>query len=466
MSTDSRHDSRAIRNASLRSLVWPIFIDLLLSMTLGLEDSFYLARISDRAAGAVGAMLPVMTACNMVFQTFASSGGSVAAQFMGGERYERVNQTFQSTVLLNGVLGAAAALFLFILHNHIGHWLGLQGEAFTMTAQFLSLGGLIIFIQALRFAFSAIINAHGRPRWNVLCSVLVNVLNVAFNHLLTRGPFGLPHLGVPGIALSTILSQLVGLALAVYFVHRHLGVHPDFRNYWQRLREFLRPILRIGLPSALEPLSFQFNQMLLIALTVSLGEVALATRTYVMNLIIFAIVWSSSLALGSQIKIAHMIGAREFNQASRQLFRSLRLGMLAGFVTMGLLSLLAHPLLHIFTQDSRILSLGQTLFLMGLLLEPCRACNIIVGINLRASGDARFPALCSVPLTWGIAIPLAFFLSRHAGLGLVGIWIGMITDEGLRGVMNCLRWRTGIWKRKGVLAREAALDKCTPPLES
>ena len=446
----------SVMEMSLWSLAWPMFIDLLLSMTLALEDTYYLAKVSDIAAGAVGAMLPVMAACNMIFQTFANSGGSVAAQLMGGKRFDRVNQTFQSIVLLNGSIGAVVALALFALHNHIGHWLGLEGTGFIMTVQFLKLGGLIIFIQALRFAASAIINTHGMPRWNVACSVLVNLLNVVFNHLLTRGPFGLPKFGVPGIALSTILSQALGLILAVYFIHTKLDVRWDFKDYWNRLRYFVEPILKIGIPSALEPISFQFNQMILTAMSVSLGIVALATRTYVMNLIVFAVVWAISLSMGNQIKVAHLIGAKKFDTTNRQLIKTLKLGLLASFVAMTGICLISKPLLHIFTHDPQIVALGQTLFFMGLILEPMRASNIIVGMTLRASGDAKFVTSVSILLTWCLAIPFAYLMAFHFKFGLVGIWMGMICDESLRGVMNYLRWRTGKWKHMGVLAQERA----------
>lgn len=79
----AEHQKNPVIEMSLWALAWPIFIDLLLSMTLALEDTFYLARISDRAAAAVGALLPILGASNMVFQTMAFSGSSVACQLMG-----------------------------------------------------------------------------------------------------------------------------------------------------------------------------------------------------------------------------------------------------------------------------------------------------------------------------------------------------------------------------------------------
>jgi Na+-driven multidrug efflux pump len=89
-----------------------------------------------------------------------------------------------------------------------------------------------------------------------------------------------------------------------------------------------------------------------------------------------------------------------------------------------------------------------------LALEPARTSNILVGGSLRGSGDARFVAVASIGLTWGIAVPLAYVFGLKLGLGLVGVWLAMICDEALRSLMNYWRWHTGAWRSKGVLAQE------------
>jgi putative MATE family efflux protein len=447
---------QTVLEMSLWALTWPMFIELVLSFTLGLEDSFYLAKLSDRAAAAVGALLPVFGICNMVFHTFAHSGASVASQFIGGERHERVNRTFLTMILLNAALGVVAAAFLFVFHPRVGLGMGLRGEVYALATEFLSLVGPMLFIQALRFAYASIINARGRTRWNMLAAAVVNLANVFLNHILTRGTWGLPRLGVTGVAYSTIVAQLLGLLISAVVVHRRLQVHWDFRGYWANLRTVLSPILGIAGPSVIEPLSFQLNQLVLVGIVIAIGEVALATRTYTLNLIVLAYVWSFCLGLGTQIKIAHYVGARRFDDAHVQLHRSLRLGMLFGFLMMVVLSSTAGPLYGLFTRDSEILRLGQILMLLGLALEPARTSNMIVGGSLRGSGDARFPSFMSVILTWGLAIPLAYVFALRLHLGLVGVWLAMICDELSRGLMNYRRWQTGAWKTKGVLVRETS----------
>jgi putative MATE family efflux protein len=439
---------------SLWALTWPMFIELILAFTLGFEDSFYLAKISDRAAAAVGALLPVFGICNMAFQTFAQSGAAVASQLIGGERRDRANRTFLAAFLLNALLGGIVAGFFLVFGRRVGLWLGLGDEVYTSATEYLSLVGPMLFIQALRFACASIINARGRTRWNMFVAAFVNFANLGLNHLLTRGTWGLPRLGVSGIAYSTIAAQSLGLLIAATVVHARLRLRWDLSGLWSELRGHVTPILGIAVPSVLEPLSFNFQQLVLVRIIVVLGDVALAARTYTMNLIIFALVWSFALGIGTQIKIAHYVGARRFGDADAQLRRSLHVGMLMGFVMMVVLSLSARPLYGLFTTDSEIVGIGQWLLLLGLALEPARASNMVVGGSLRASGDARFASFVSVVLTWGIAVPLAYVLALRVGLGLIGVWMAMIADEGLRGLMNYWRWQTGAWKSKGVLAHE------------
>jgi putative MATE family efflux protein len=440
---------------SLWALTWPMFIELVLAFTLGFEDSFYLAKLSDRAAAAVGALLPVFGICNMAFQTFAQSGASVASQLIGGERRAWASRTFIATILLNAVLGAAVASFFFLFDHRVGLWLGLSPEVYAPATEFLSLVGPMLFIQALRFAYASVINARGRTRWNMLAAAFVNVANLGLNHVLTRGTWGLPRLGVAGVAYSTIVAQSLGLIISATVVHAHLKLRWDLAGLWLDLRGCVAPILSIAVPSVIEPLSFNGQQLVLVRIIVALGEVALAARTYTLNLIAFAIVWSFALGVGTQIKVAHYIGARRFDDAHAQLNRSLRIGILLGFVMMGVLSLSARPLYGLFTADPEILRVGQVLLLLGLALEPARTSNMVVGGSLRGSGDARFASFVSVALTWGIAIPLAYVLALRLRLGLVGVWLAMIADEGSRGLMNYWRWQSGAWRSKGVLAHEA-----------
>ncbi|WP_342768278.1 MATE family efflux transporter [Cohnella lupini] len=99
------------------------------------------------------------------------------------------------------------------------------------------------------------------------------------------------------------------------------------------------------------------------------------------------------------------------------------------------------------------MKLGATLLLLSFLLEPGRNFNIIIEKSLQAAGDARFPMIVSISVTWLFSLPLTYFLGIRMGYGLVGIWTAFIVDEWLRGIILFVRWRSRAWESKSLVQR-------------
>ena len=102
----------------------------------------------------------------------------------------------------------------------------------------------------------------------------------------------------------------------------------------------------------------------------------------------------------------------------------------------------------IFTNNKEIISMGSTLLLFCLILEPGRTFNLVVISSLRATGDAAISLKVGVLSMWGIAVLFAYFLGIHHGFGLIGIWIAFIVDEWFRGITMYFRWKSRVWEKK------------------
>jgi Na+-driven multidrug efflux pump len=100
-----------------------------------------------------------------------------------------------------------------------------------------------------------------------------------------------------------------------------------------------------------------------------------------------------------------------------------------------------------------VVAAAHPVFWIAPLVEAGRAANIVAGGALRSTGDSRFTAVLGSSLMWLVGVPAAYALSTRLGLGLAGIWTAMALDEGVRGVMNFLRWRAGHWREMRVLSR-------------
>lgn len=441
---------------SLWDVTWPLLFSLALSLSLNFTDSFFLARISDEAAAAAGAMLPLLGSTLVVFSAVGQAGANVAAQLAGARRHEELPLTYLALLTFNLLVGALTSSAFWLLHRVLPGWLGLSGNVAAQSGVFLAIVGGGQIVKAVQIAYGNILNSRRQTKWVFAEALLTNACNISLNYALLRGWLGIAQ-SVQTVAAVTVFSTGVGLTFTLGVVHLRLGVRFPKRLSAQRFKERLRKVLSIGLPSALEPISYQCAQMLVNTLVISWGASALAARTYAFNFfMVTTILWAIAFGIGTQVMIGHAVGAGDFAAANAEMRRGLTFSVLGNFVLSGTLVLVHRPLLAMLTSNSRIVELASPLFWAGMLVEPGRAVNIVAGGALRSSGDARYTAVVGISLMWFLGVPLCFLFGRVLGLGLTGIWLAFACDEIVRGIVSYRRWRTGAWQRYRVSLRPSA----------
>jgi putative MATE family efflux protein len=442
------HTSKPISERTLLSISWPILFELLMLFMIPMVDAYYMSRISTEAVAAVSAVLPLTGIGFILFLPLTQAASSVAAQHLGACHDRMAGVTFSLILLINLFLGLLVSGGFFLLSDQLPGWVGLEGNLAAIATQYLDVIGLGYIFLALRIGTSGILNAQGHTQFNMISAVVMNLINLAGNHLLVTGWGPFPEWGVQGIATASVLAWSSALLMGAWLCRRSLLLPWSSDIPQARVQETVRYILRNGLPSMLEPLCWQLSQVAITKILVQLGVLAISTKAFVANISLFALIWSSAFATGTQIKLAHLLGARDFGAADRQLREGLWLAILGCSVLSLLLAFGAETFLGIFSQDPEVLRLGSYLLWIGVLLESGRALNILVGAALRASGDARFVAMIALLSMWLLAVFGAYALGILAGWGLLGIWLAMSLDEHLRGWLSFHRWRRGHWQTR------------------
>jgi len=214
--------------------------------------------------------------------------------------------------------------------------------------------------------------------------------------------------------------------------------------------------LRIGVPAAIEPVSFQLFQVFVMAMFVKLGHdlgdaSIVPARVFSGAFAMFAVVLSVGLGSGSQILVAHLVGNKEFDKANKRMHQSLVWSSSSAFVMAVVVALTGQHLLSFYTTNPEILHLGGLLLWCDVVLQPFKAANIVITNALRASGDSAFPAVFGTISMWTLGLGTTLLLCFGIELGAVGLWLGMASDEFYRSIANYTRWRRGKWKSKGVI---------------
>jgi putative MATE family efflux protein len=440
-----RHEPHNDRIPALFTLTWPILIELALHMLMGNVDTFMLSQYDDRAVAAVGVSNQIANMMNLLFSIVATGTTILISRRIGAQQKGAVTQLAASSLTMNMLFGILLSGMLLAFGDSALRLMGLEDELMPYAWTYLSITGGFIFLQALILTASAVIKSHGFTKNVMFVTVTMNIVNMIGNYIAIKGPLGLPVTGVTGVAVSTVVSRSIGLALMLFLLLRILEQRFALMDFIRIRITHVRELLGIGIPSAGEQLSYNLSQLVITSFIATIGVTAMVTRVYTLNIIFLITIVTIAISQGTQIIIARMIGAMQFDSAYRRGIHSLGIGVLICVALAGAYNILGTYILDLFTDNEEVIALGRKLLLLAFLLEPGRALNLIVISSLRAAGDVRYPVYIGMLFVWLIAVPCAYLFGIHWEMGLIGIFSAFVMDEWLRGLMMLHRWRTKRW---------------------
>lgn len=435
----------------LTSLAGPIFIETLLVMMLGAVDTFMLSRYSDNSVAAVGVVNQLMNLVFLLFEVISIGTSILCSQYIGAGRRDKVIQVVGISLIFNLLSGLAISLGLYFFADDLLHMMGLRPDLMSDGLPYMKIVGGFAFLQAISLSLSASLRSADKAKYPMYVSVLVNVLNIIGNYSLIFGKFGMPALGVEGAAISTSLCRFASVVmLFVILFKKHIPSFPKelFLPFpWIELKN----LLKIGIPSAGEHFSYSLSQVVITYFINMISNQALATRTYIVNIVMFTYIFALSIAQGGAILIGHLVGMKKINGAYAIGKRIMRLCTVTSLTLSLMTAIFGKHILSMLTSDPWIISTGATILWVEILLENGRALNLFGVNSLRSAGDIYFPVLVGIVVMWGVQVVGSYILGISIGWGLVAMWVVFALDENIRGYIFLRRWNSFKWVGKSFL---------------
>ncbi len=441
---------------SLFAITWPLFIEILLHMLMGNADTLMLSQYSDNSVAAVGVSNQIVSIVIVMFGFVAAGTAILVAQHVGAGQQQQASEISVVSLSVNLVLGLLLSIPMIFFSGHILQIMGIPAELMDSAQVYLRIVGGCSFVQAIFMTMGAIMRSHAFTRDSMYVTLGVNALNVFGNYVLIFGALGFPSLGVTGVAISTMVSRTIGVAIMLLILVRRVK-HLPFSKLFAFPMHHVKSLLAIGIPSAADQLSYNGSQMVITYFIAQMGTQALTTKVYAMNIVMFIFLFGIAVGQGTQILIGHLVGAGKYKDAYHRCIRSLQMAMLIAALLSLVFMLFSRRLLGLFTTDPEIIELGRSLIFLSVILEPGRAFNLVVSNGLRAAGDVRFPVYTGVTVMWGIGVTTAYLFGVHLGLGLFGIWLSFILDEWGRGLAVLWRWRSRAWQYKALVGQQGSV---------
>ena len=371
----------------------PLMLSGLLQLTFNAADIIVVGRFAGEEA--LAALGPTSSLTNLfvnIFMGLSVGANVLVARFYGAGQKKELDDmvhTAITTALVSGlilvVLGLALArpaLTLMDTPKNV-----IDQSVIYMQIYFAGMPAMMLY----NFG-SAILRAIGDTKRPLYYLTVAGVLNVLLNLVFVI----VFHMGVAGVALATVLSQVVSAGLVIRcLVVSDGSIKLDLKKL-RIVPDKLIKMIRIGVPAGLQGAMFSVSNVLIQSSVNSFGYIAVAGNTAGQNIEGFVFTAMNALHQGAVSFSGQNYGARKFKRIAKIAFICELLVIIVGIILSGVVLIFSKPLLSLYTTEPEVVQYGidrlkiicTTYFLCGMM-------DVMVGI-LRGMGYAIAPMIVSL----------------------------------------------------------------------
>lgn len=427
------------------AIIIPVLIDQAFIVCLNMLNT---AMISSSGAAAVSAV-SMVDSLNLfllnIFISIATGGTVVVAQYKGSHNDAMASKSTAQAVAVVGLSGIVIAAVMILFHSPALSLLFSGAEADVMeNARIYFLGSCISYpCYALYQAVCCSLRGVGHTKSSMMLSIITNIsyvlLNVVFITIL--------QMGVLGLSISLNLSRLLGMLCSiVYLLKFENAIRIRLREIFKFDFSIQKKILFIGIPFATEQVFFHGGKIITQTFIVQLGTFPMAANAICNSFMSLYQIPAQALNLSIVTVVGQCIGADD-QKGARKLIKSF-LGM--GFLTLAVFALMIVPvfsfLLSLFSPDPQIVPDIYIICTMIAIAQPFLwPISFITPSSLRAAGDSKYTTVVSLISMWSVRVLLGYVLGIVLHFGLLGVWIAMLIEWGVRGIIFLWRFKGSKW---------------------
>ena len=411
--------------ALIRRLAVPASVGFFFNTMYNVVDTFWAGRFSTDALAALSLTFPVFFVLLSLGSGFSTGATALIGNALGaGDRREAARTASQGlvlSVLLSLVVmgvGYAAAPSLFRL-------LGATEEYLAICLEYMHviLAGSIVVLPF--YMLNGVLNSQGDMKTFRDYLIFATVLNIVLDPWFMYGGFGLPAMGVRGIAVATVLMQTGGLIFLTYRARKTGLLFRSEGAHWTPDRRVLRAIFGQGAPASLNMMTVALGIFVITYFLSEFGQTAVAAYGVATRIEQIILLPTIGLNVAVLTLAAQNGGAGRFGRVRSCIRKSLFYGAIITAVGSVAMYLAAEPMMRLFSKDDEVVQIGAHYLRIAAFIEYA---YVIMFVNTSALQGLKKPAFALwIGLYRQLAAPIALFwlAMRVWNLGLDGIWYGV-----------------------------------------
>lgn len=425
-----------------KDLFWPLLVEQIFLTLIGNFNVFLFSLFNDQMVAAIGISDQLLNIFAMITNIVVLGASILIIQNAEKSRMAYVKSILKESIILNVIIAILIVIAVFLFNRDLLMLMQTPRELLDETSIYIRIVSVSIIFLAMTSLMLGALRAFGFVKVAVKVSVINTLLVILGNSLIVIFNLG----GISYIALATLVSRLLGMLLTLFTLKKNIAEIFDFKDGFRKI-PLKKEILSLGIPSAMEQISYNFSQTIITAIIASLGTIAVSSKIYTQTITSFIFSIGVAAGVSGNLVIGNFYRNKDFQKIKNfGVINANRISLIAAGVNL-ILALFGRFLVGIFTKDPEITSIVSQLLFFQILLDPMRVANEILVNSLNVLKDVKFPVVVGIITTYALVIPFSYLFVSKLGMGLRAVWIIFILDEALRRLLFTIRFKSGKWMR-------------------
>ncbi len=451
MDTESKSagQARGIMQETFQ-MAWPAVLESFFVALAGMIDSLMVSSIGAYAVAAVGLTTQPKFIGLAMFVAANVAVSAIVARRKGQADRDGANQVLVAALAFVLLAGIVVSLACVVFADPIIRLCGSNEDTHEAAVIYFQIimGGMMFNIVSL--VINAAQRGAGSTRIAMKTNVTANVLNMIGNYLLIGGNCGFPAMGIRGAALATVFGTVVacGMSIASIIPKDSFVSIPYMRERRIRFRlSSLKNIFRMGSSIFLEQILLRVGFMAVAVMTAKLGTDAFAAHQVGMNVMSLSFSFGDGMQVAAVALIGRSLGEEKPEMAKVYGATCQRMGAAISLVLAVCYLLGGRFLYSLYFQEAHIIAMGVEIMRVIVVIVVLQISQVIYMGCLRGAGDVLFTTVASTISVTFVRTISSYGLCYTAGLGLIGIWLGIVCDQLCRFILTRWRFRSGVWTK-------------------
>ena len=385
----------------------PLMLSGILQLLFNAVDIIVVGRFAgSQALAAVGSTTALINVFTNLFIGVSLGANVLAARFYASGRKKEMSETVHTSILfalLSGIVMVFVGLFFSRAALEL---MDTPADVIDQSALYMQIyfAGMPFFM--LYNYGAAILRAVGDTKRPLFFLVIAGVINAGLNLFLVI----VLHLGVAGVAIATVIAQMISCILVLRCLYQSTGSYQLRISRLTLKWTYLKQIFQVGIPAGIQSTVINFSNVLLQSSINSFGSVAMAGYTAANNIFGFLFAAVNSITQACMSFTSQNYGVGKWKRMDRVLLNCMLLTVIVSLVLGGGSYLFGPELLRIYTSDAAVIQCGMEILLYTTVTYfMCGIMDLFPGA-LRGMGCSAVPMLLSVIGTVGTRVVWIFMV--------------------------------------------------------